>query len=215
MRSSLARLWIVTVGAVLVSAAPAGALSLTPTVSSSEEAVFSSEFEIIDVVTGLPAGAVILDGAADPTGVSVLFQIEQTLKLGPPTTFGIIVDSIFKNLGDAGLTTAGWIPGAEPDALVDAVSGNIDPFDPAFPLASGDVTFTAGVPETTDVWFFTFSELVPGDVLDISVRLAGFHEFTVVPEPGTALLLVCGLGAAANGARRRERSLREGLRASA
>ncbi len=206
-------LFVVVVGALVGAVAPAHALSLLP-VSSSSGLVFSSEVEILDVVTGLPAGATILDGAADPTGVSVVFRISQTATVPPefgPVPFGIILEAVLRNSLFVTLSTVGWLPGVEPDALVDAVSGDVDQFDP-FPIASGDVTFDPLVPETTDTWFVTLDALVPGDELVLAIRMAGSHTFEVVPEPGTITLIGTGVCAIAAFSRRRGRPRARTLR---
>jgi hypothetical protein len=116
----------------------------------------TGKFTFIGAVAGLPFGGVVLDGSVSPSDISFIFQItldEDSTPIGG--TPGSWVGAHFLNPPDSGLgggSAVGWIPGAEPDSLVDFVEGLGGPASSAQWLIMNE-SITAG--RTSNRFFFS------------------------------------------------------------
>lgn len=128
--------------------------------------------DFLGMVTGVPTGGVVLDGAVGAGDITLVFQ----LSLDASSEFELPeVHALFG--GTAVATGSGWIPG--PDADVEATS------------IVGQFTNPNGLEpgETFDPVFISFSTLSPGDTLTWEFVLIQMGTQTVTaPEPSVAVL---------------------------
>ena len=154
--------------------------------------------ELIEASSGIPQGGVVLAGAVDPGDISLVFQLSQEAGTGPLVvllmSLGLTTGPLPGSLPNVPIGGAGWIPGNEPDSLVDfhdiEVMGSL-----AWLRLSG--TFENA---TTDLFFLSFDQLP----VDGTVGVCFGSGALIVPEPRTGFLLASGLTLIAN-MRRRQR----------
>jgi hypothetical protein len=137
------------------------------------------KFTFMTAVTGLPAGAIVLDGPVSPDDVSLIFQVtldpDSTSVGGAKSDFTpgswVSVDSET----DVPVTAVGWIPGDEPDALVDFAEG-------------------FGGPDTSDAWLIMDAAISGGESSDLFfISIPGAS----LVSPGLPIIyrvIDCGVG---------------------
>jgi hypothetical protein len=175
--------------ALLALAPPARALTMDPNpIEITAPLDVHGYYHLLEVVTGLPAGGVVLAGTLAPTDVSLVFQVVMA-----PGSFGANVGG-FENLSSGLPFTAG---GAIPDG----------PLSPLFSVILTPGGIGIGQP-ASEVFFVSVAAVEVGDVLNAflgySNAALGTAAAVFVPEP--ALAGLAALGLAALGARRAARA---------
>ena len=171
--------------AVALVAAPASGLSIIPNPVSLNNAGIVGSIELVDVVTGLPAGGVVGDGTVGASDTTLVFEAD-VVASSPFDAWGFIF---------LGLRLVGGSSFIAPTA-----TGGVDPdfnLTEGFIQAGNSAIFTGGVDEgtTSDLFFVSYaSPLATDGSLELFFRAGEGITFAdgtalVVPEPGTALLL--------------------------
>lgn len=167
------------------------ALSLTPTTLALDSTFTSGDFQFLGMQLGLPDGGVAGFGSVGPTDVTFLFAFS----VDADSDFAAQVAGITPAPGQS-WTAAGYVPGpgAEPHSVLD--------FQPQF------VGFGIGVlpGQSTSVLFVSAPAVALGAEYAVSLgyssATAASGTVSVVPEPGSALLVSAGLVALAQCVRR-------------
>jgi len=178
---------LAALAAIALGAAPAQALSISPTsvdlVEFESGTLVVATITLVGTTTGLPAGGVTLRGAVAPADETLLFVVEYDFpdSLGPLAAVGVTrATGTWSGLG--------WVPGPDVDwSLASSLFGGSAGI--AAPLDHG---------QTSDVFFVSAASIPVGTELDFSFQ--GWHgvplaygSATVVPEPTTLALLTGGL----------------------
>jgi hypothetical protein len=141
--------------------------------------VLEGELTLVGTVTGVPDGGVVQVGSVAADDVSLIWQLR--FENNDPSV-GILIQVFFEPF-----TGAGWIPGAEPDGLVDvtAVPGHYSPDTATF-------SYVNSPGATTDLFFSSYDWIDPGATLRIGDEHSALPvgDAVVIPEPGTVELLV-------------------------
>jgi hypothetical protein len=146
------------------------------------------------MVTGTPAGGIVLDGSVGAGDVTLIL----TLAIDSDSDFGLPIVSMFRppSASSPVFSAVGTIPGPGDD-----VGATFSP-------ATGNAQFIFDDPnqvdpgETSDPFFVSFSTISVGDQLNLEYVILPLGTMTVVPEPGTLGLVVLGLAALCWRARR-------------
>jgi len=167
-------LLVATLG--LIAPGRAGALSLSPDPLVLAEGVV----DFVGMTMGVPVGGVTQLGSVGSADMALVLQVDSVILLG------LVVE-----VSGIPATGGGWIPGPDKDVTADFF----------FPF--GAVRF-GGILQAgrTDPFFISVATLTPGDSVVVGTFALGssgelvivpYGAFEVVPEPTTALLLVCAL----------------------
>lgn len=186
MRTRLAGL---AVGIGLLGSVPAAALSMLPNPVLLTATNFQARVELVDVVQGLPPGAL---GSVGPTDTTLIFRVTVD-EAGPGSpAFSNINISLE---GEPYLSGWNGIPGPDIDVKISVIIPPLASFyfekngvRGADALAAGDVTdlFYAS-------WPLPPESLIGLDIqfLEISSGVLGVAQ--LVPEPSTGVLVALGL----------------------
>jgi hypothetical protein len=176
----------------LLGPAPARALTISPNpfvVPPNEFDPASASIELVGVVSGVPAGGSVLFGSVDPGDVTLLFRADVTS--GTSSALALAIQPISSPGSFIPLAGAGWIAGANVDVASSgsAVPGSVY-FGPGAPVQAG-LSYDVAPAQDGSLEVFAGIQLAP----------IGFGTATIVPEPGTSLLLAGGLALLAGGRR--------------
>lgn len=179
---------VVSIAAVVLVVAlgtPAAATIAPNPVDLMESTQLSARITLVGTTTGLPAGALMMDGAVGASDVTLLFEVEYIASGISPLAFVQIART-------GGWTGMGWVPGPNED-WSDFFSNSGFLGDTARFIS--DILFTG---ETSDVFFVSAASLAAGETLSFSFQ--GYHgvpygtaNASWVPEPATAALVAGGL----------------------
>ena len=182
------KIFLSAAGILALGAPAASALSIIPNPVSLNGSGIVGSIELVDVVTGLPAGGVVGDGSVGASDTTLVFEAD-VVASSPFDAWTFIL---------LGLRAVGGGSFVAPTA-----TGGVDPdfnLDEGFIQAGNDAKFTGSVAEgtTSDRFFVSYAGPIATDgSLELFIRAGEGITFTdgtalVVPEPGTALLLALG-----------------------
>lgn len=179
-----------------LGAASASALTISPNPVFLNDQGLVGSIELVDVVTGLPTGGVVGDGAVGATDTTLVFQANVVASPLDAWTFILVI--LRSASGFIAPTATG---GVDPDnnldqGVIDNIPGGVNP----------TALFSGSVPEgvTSDRFFVSYAGPLATDgslgfFLRAGVPLQPGPGFSVadgtalvVPEPATALLLTLG-----------------------
>jgi len=149
---------------------------------------------LIEITTGIPSAGIVQTGAVAAGNTSLVFQLDFA---ADDASTGILIQVFGESF-----TGAGWIPGAEPDALVDvtAVPGSFAP-------DTATLVYANSPGKKTNLFFTSYANLEIGDFLQFgeagSALPVGEAVIGPIPEPTGAALFGGGALVAAVATRRR------------
>jgi hypothetical protein len=185
--------------------APATGLAITPDPAVFDLLIggsdhFKGNIDFVGMVTGAPAGGVVLGGSVGAGDVTLMFTatIDSDSALGMASTnifpFPVLASSpVFSAVGTI------------PDGGAD-VSLQFADSDSAIILYDDPGDFELNPGQTSDTFFLSFSSISVGDQLGFEYVVLPLGTLTVVPEPGALGLLALGACALAGWMRGRLRA---------
>ncbi|MCG8590847.1 MAG: PEP-CTERM sorting domain-containing protein [Proteobacteria bacterium] len=177
----------------LLLAGNAAALSLTPNPLLMDTPDFTGELELLEVVTGLPTGAVGVEGTVEADDVTLVFEARTG---AGPNPWDLMVVGIF------GMTSNG----------AGVIDGPGDPLS-VLDLSGGGARFFSNIAlgGTSQRFFISYDAVADDGSQTLGWLVASGatpgtgQSGTLVPEPGVGLLFGAGLALLAGRSRRRAR----------
>jgi hypothetical protein len=171
----------------LLGAVPASALTMSPNPLSLVNASLAGEIELVDVVTGLPAGATVQGGSVGASDTTFVFQAhvfdQPVIGLNGWNIIALALAPVGSSGSGSNVPpTAAGIVGTPTNLSLFSLAG---------------IQFRGGVPELTssDLFFVSYASPVAADG-SLELRFVAGEGVTfvagsalVVPEAGPALLL--------------------------
>lgn len=174
--------------AVALVAAPAYGLSIIPNPVSLNNAGIVGSIELVDVVTGLPAGGVVGDGTVGASDTTLVFEAD-VVAAAPFDSWGVIVVGLRPVGGGMAFIAPTATGGIPPDVNLDegVIVGNTAHFQGLVDEGS-----------SSDLFFVSYASPIATDgSLELFFRAGSGVNLAdglalIVPEPGMAGLLALG-----------------------